>query len=70
MGVAKPCSRMTGTPARRAIPRERRGDRVWVTFLRDWHCYTAGVAYAPAYQLVISAFSYNPGDSTPNGSTP
>ncbi len=31
-------------------------------FLRDWRYYHGGVANAPAYQLEISAFGYNPGD--------
>jgi formylglycine-generating enzyme required for sulfatase activity len=34
-------------------------------FLRDWRYYHGGVANAPAYQLEISAFGYNPGDSFP-----
>ncbi len=33
-----------------------------VNFLRDWRYYHGGVANAPAYQLEISAFGYNPGD--------
>jgi hypothetical protein len=31
-------------------------------FERDWRYYHGGVANAPAYQLEISAFGYNPGD--------
>ncbi len=31
-------------------------------FLRNWRYYHGGVANAPAYQLEISAFGYNPGD--------
>jgi hypothetical protein len=31
-------------------------------FLRDWRYYHGGVANAPAYQLEISAFGYNPGN--------
>ena len=31
-------------------------------FLRDWRYYHGGVANAPAYQVEISAFGYNPGD--------
>jgi hypothetical protein len=33
-----------------------------VNFLREWRYYHGGVANAPAYQLEISAFGYNPGD--------
>ena len=33
-----------------------------VNFLRDWRYDHGGVASAPAYQLEISAFGYNPGD--------
>ncbi len=33
-----------------------------VNFLRDWRYYHGGVANAPAYQVEISAFGYNPGD--------
>ena len=36
-------------------------------FMRDWRYYHGGVANAPAYQLGISAFGYNPGDSRPVG---
>jgi formylglycine-generating enzyme required for sulfatase activity len=32
-------------------------------FVRDWRYYHGGIANAPAYQLGISAFGYNPGDS-------
>jgi formylglycine-generating enzyme required for sulfatase activity len=32
-------------------------------FIRDWRYYHGGIANAPAYQLAISAFGYNPGDS-------
>ncbi len=32
-------------------------------FLRNWRYFHGGVANAPAYQLAISAFGYNPGDS-------
>ncbi|HEY5052740.1 MAG TPA: hypothetical protein VII45_04955 [Solirubrobacterales bacterium] len=31
-------------------------------FLRNWRYYHGGVANAPAYQMEISAFGYNPGD--------
>jgi hypothetical protein len=31
--------------------------------VRDWRYYHGGIANAPAYQLGISAFGYNPGDS-------
>ena len=31
-------------------------------FLRDWRYYHGGVANAPAYQMEISAFGYNPGN--------
>jgi formylglycine-generating enzyme required for sulfatase activity len=31
-------------------------------FLRNWRYYHGGVANAPAYQLEISAFGFNPGD--------
>jgi hypothetical protein len=31
-------------------------------FLRAWRYYHGGVANAPAYQVEISAFGYNPGD--------
>jgi len=34
-------------------------------FLRNWRYYHGGVANAPAYQLEISAFGYNPGDQAP-----
>ncbi len=32
-------------------------------FLRAWRYFHGGVANAPAYQLEISAFGYNPGDT-------
>jgi hypothetical protein len=31
-------------------------------FLRDWRYYHGGVANAPAYQMEISAFGFNPGN--------
>jgi len=33
-------------------------------FLRNWRYYHGGVVNAPAYQLEISAFGYNPGDQS------
>jgi hypothetical protein len=33
-------------------------------FLRNWRYYHGGVANAPAYQMEISAFGYNPGDQS------
>ena len=32
-------------------------------FLRGWRYFHGGVANAPAYQVEISAFGYNPGDT-------
>ena len=34
-------------------------------FLRNWRYYHGGVANAPAYQMEISAFGYNPGTGAP-----
>jgi formylglycine-generating enzyme required for sulfatase activity len=39
-------------------------------FFRDWRYYHGGIANAPAYQLGISAFGYNPGDSLPQSLYP
>ena len=42
---------------------------VTIRFIRDWGYCHGGIANAPAYQLGISAFGYNPGDSHDNRST-